>query len=150
MRFPFSFTRQKGGTGTVLGSDSAPTTAPPAKADNLFSHITSNVNGWPAQRIAMVCAYAGAGAAPALPVQLYFWEATTARWYPFGGAVNLTPNGEIVFFDAIGALEYIGPMQGLDSPKPGAEEFFVVVGDNAAPAGTYTFALCPDLTTIGT
>jgi len=149
MRFPFSFTRQKGGTGPVLGSDSAPTTTPPMKADNLFSHLTSNVNGWPVQRMAMVCGYAGGGSPTAIAVQAYFWEAITARWYTLGAAVNVTPNGGIAFFDTIGPCEYIGPTQSQDMPRPGNEEIIFVAADVSQPNGTYTFAVVTDLTNAG-
>ena len=154
MRFPVSFTRYKGtvpADGIALGADSAPTNVQPGRADNGFSHLPSNVSGWPAQRIAMVCKYTGAGSPIALPVQVYFWEALTERWYAFGSSVNITPNGALVFFDTVCAMEYIGPQQAQDMPRPGGEDLlFVVTDPGAAPDGAYMFALCADLSTSGT
>jgi hypothetical protein len=58
MRFPLTFQRRKGGSGSVpvIGGsqDAAPVSTPPsAKADNILFCGLRDVNGWPIQRIAI-------------------------------------------------------------------------------------------------
>lgn len=154
MRFPFMFTRYKGtipANGKGIGSDAVPTTSPPTGQDNVLSHLTANVNGWPTQRIAMVCKYTGAGTPSFIAVQAYFWETRTERWYAFGVPVNVMPNGSIAFFDTIGPIEYIGPAQGADMVRPGNEILMFVATDTGGlnPNGQFDFAAAPDLTGSG-
>lgn len=152
MRFPKVFYRYKGTAptgGITLGTDAAPTTTPPVGQDNIFTHRTHNVNGWPCHRIAMVCSYVGAGTAPTtLPVTMYLWEDSTQAWHKIAAVKNLTL-GQIAFFDTIGALDMSGISAEWANQMPGGEQIYVKVDDNSGADGQYIFALVADLTVAG-
>jgi hypothetical protein len=156
MRFPLTFRRQKGSASTdpALGSDSAPTTTPPGKSDNLLQCKIRDVNGWPVQRIA-VCWTTSAGSPTALNGDLYFWEAATAAWYKINDtSLSLKPN-QLFFFDVVSISEPTPVTSTLGQPgspaQAGSIDVMLVLSDPGAQvSGVFNVAMGPDLTTVGT
>ena len=100
MRWPLKYQRRQGGSGSVptFGSDSVPTTTPPAGgADNVMSCRFWNINGWPVQRIAV--AWTAGSATTALTADMYVWEETLGHWLKCNGSSVSVPKGQIAYFD---------------------------------------------------
>ena len=153
MRFPCVFSRSKGpGAFPALGSDPSPnaSTPPqpptPAPNGNLMTGPFFNNNGWPCHRIAV--AYKGPPLPVALNGTLWMWEDQTQHWYQIGGTVSIAPDA-ISFFDVVGLLDTANTRGDLNQAAAGSLAVQLVVTDpGGAPAGTHTFAVGPDLTTI--
>lgn len=146
MRFPKSFKRYVGGGGTALGSDGSagtpPTHGPVATMDNVLATKISSNDGWPVHRVAV--AYKGPGGAPTLPAQIWVYDAETESWYEVGAPVNLTRN-RLTYLDLPALADPIGQPGGASS---GGVVMALVVLDNSAPSGEYTFAFGADLTVL--
>lgn len=149
MYFPYSFTRYVGTVpagGTALGADVAPTTTPPANNDNLITHFTANVNGWPAHRLVGVLQYIGGNNPVDVPVQLYLWVDNLGQWFKYGSSITMHSNGQAAYFASLAALEYVGPSQTFEYPRPGSAEFLAIPTNSGAVNGQYNFSFCPDIT----
>lgn len=148
MRFHKKFLRDiGGGSNPVLGSDSAPTLPSELADDNVLTARFKDIDGWPVHRIAV--GYKGPGGALTLTANVYIWDELSAAWYLVNPTpVNLVPN-RLTFFDMVGLSS---PLPDLDSTSAtaGALEAYVqIIPAGSDPAGTYTFVVAPDLTTIG-
>jgi len=151
MKFPFLFTRRKGGSGAVplLGSDAAAVTAntpPSATQDNAFFSRGVGEVGWPIHRIAVT--YACSATSVDLTAQMYAFEKATGAYYKIGAQVTMK-QGSVNFFDCLPILELSSASQNKLADSPGSIEHVLVVDDVGAGAvnGTYTFAMAPVLTT---
>lgn len=146
MKFPTKFSRWKGAApaGSItLGTDTTPSAAPSASADNVLFSRFSSINGWPCCRIPVV--YRGPALAPNLPASMYFWEESTGAWYKIGSG-TLKPN-EVTFFDVVALLDNPNAGNPATGYSPGSIAQMLIVSDNAGPNGEYQFAMAPDLTT---
>lgn len=154
MRFLQTFRRQKGAASTdpLLGSDAVPTTkAPVQNTDNLLTAKFRDINGWPVQRIG-VCWTTQAANPVALNGDMYFWEEALQHWIKINDtALSMKPN-QIFFFDIMTVSDPTPTTSTLGViASAGSIEVFLVVSDpGTAVNGVYTFALAPDLTTVGT
>jgi|SRR5580700_2262963 hypothetical protein len=161
MRLPTTFQRQKGGTSPppALGSDAVPTTSPPANGtDNFLSCRTRDINGWPVQRI-VACWTTTAGSPTALNGSLYLWEKATAHWYLVNATpVSMEPN-QLYFFDVAAIAEppanKANVLGSASNPGSGAGDAVIdallVVSDPGAQVnGTFTIAMGPDISNVGT
>ena len=159
MRLPVVFIRQKGGgTPPAIGSDAVPTTAPPTSAnDNVMSCKVRDINGLPIQRI-VACWTTTAGAPVALNGSLYQFEKATQHWYLVNSAPLSIPPNQLVFFDVASIAEapsnkanVMGTAAAGVSATANTIDVMLVVSDpGAAVAGTYTIAMGPDLSAVGT
>jgi hypothetical protein len=159
MRFPVTFSRRKGGVAPppLVGSDAAPTTQAPSEntSDNLLTCRLRDVNGWPVQRIAVCWSSADAVTPTPFNADLYFWEDASSHWYKVNDApLSLKPN-QLFFFDTVTICDPAPRSKTLLSSgsyaEAGSMEVLLVVSDPGAQvAGTYVFAMGPDLTTVGT
>jgi hypothetical protein len=150
MRFPMSFQRRHGGAGPIkqFSDDVIPTTTPPGPGnDNVLSCRLWNLNGWPVQRI-VVGYVASAGIMDAPTADLYMWEETLGAWLKLNGSsVTLTQNG-VAYFDVPTIAEPAPVQKNLTSPSAGSLDVMIIIA--ATDDATYTFAMAPDVTTIGT
>lgn len=149
MKFPVSFTRRVGGSGSVvvLGADAVPTAAPTGQ-DFILAAPVSNTNGWPTHRIAVI--YAGPASALELPADLYMWESTIGGWFKLNQAKRILVPNQVNFFDVVGITPSSPIGSDLAGSNPGGLVLALVVATVAGtPDGTYSFAMAPDLTTIG-
>jgi hypothetical protein len=157
MRFPRTFRRQKGGASSdpALGSDSAPTTAEPSlQTDCVLACKIRDVNGWPVQRIA-ACWTTTAATPTALNASLYFFERATGHWYLINSSPLSMSANQLYFFDTVSISEPTPLNSTLSQPgspaQAGSMELFLLVSDPGSQVnGVFTFALGPDLTTVGT
>jgi hypothetical protein len=150
MRMVTKFQRLVGGS-PALGSDGAPGVPPtgaPGAQDNLLAQQCYSDQGWPAHRVAV--AYNGPVGALALVAQLWVFDHLTEAWYEVGAPGSLTPN-RITYFDVTAIVSRrAGGASGLGAPPSQGhiEALLVVQAAGGDPAGTYTFAMGADLTTL--
>ena len=159
MKFPTSFSYNKGGspnlpTGSPAGTPVAPTGAPGVAnavapvGTVLFTQLVSK-NGWPVYRIAV--AYKAVSGTLALPAAVFVFEDATQTWYQVGAAGTVTP-GQISFFDCVALHDPPVNASNLDGVQSGSMAIALSVCDTAgggAPAGLHTFAMGADLTGKG-
>jgi hypothetical protein len=160
MRFPKSFSRRKGGAGSVpvLGTDAAPTITPPSEvaSDNVMTCKIRDINGWPVQRVGVCWSSPDAVTPTALNMDLYFWEDTTTHWYKINDTPLSVKPAQLFFFDTVTISEPTVRSKDMlsaigASSQAGAMEVMLVVTDPGAQVnGTYNIAMGPDLTTVGT
>jgi hypothetical protein len=169
MKFPTIFSRYLPGNGVpntpgvtqgTLGDDVMPPadTPPPYQHDNIFSCRVNNINGWPPQRIVVVCRFVGTGAPATIPCTLYFYERGTGTWYALNAApVAVTPttsdagpgDGTPAYFDMPALLDLHNTKQTLDASGPGQIAVMLIAGvpTGSPPTGEYRFGIAADLTT---
>jgi len=140
MRFHRKFERFVGGPSPALGSDATPTGPPTVDNDNVLNSRFYGPSDTPLQTI--IVAYKGPALAPALACRIFIWEEVTQSWYAVGASKDLQP-GETTSFNLFTPTTKIGG-EGAGS----AEIAVVVSGALGAPAGTYTFALVGDTSTV--
>lgn len=163
MRFPVTFQRQKGGTPAnvpAIGTDTDPRTvgppqvAPTPKLTNVLFTKIRDANGWPVQRIA-ACFTTTAANPTALNASFFLYESATGAWYLINSTpLSMTP-GVLYFVDCIAVSEPSPTTSQLGKPgspaQAGSLEVMMVVSDPGSQVnGLFTFAMGPDLTTVGT
>jgi len=151
VRFPMKFSRWVAPVppGQIaLGADVVPVGQHPSSntMGNLMVSRFANINGWPCHRVAVT--YKGPIGAPALPATLWFWEELTQHWYQIGATVNLALD-KVTFFDVVGLLDGPNSQGEILNPTAGSIAVLLLVTDpGGTPAGEYTLAMAPDLTTF--
>jgi hypothetical protein len=154
-RFHKSFQRHKtAGSGPAFGTDTVPgdtTGRPTAAMDNVLNASFNTVDGWPAQRIAVVCqaTYTSPPGTPTLVGNLYFFEELTQTWHLLNASpVTITPNGPPAYFDIVCVPLQTPVGSSLGIPGNGSISVMLIVTDTggATSGGTYTFAMAPDTT----
>ena len=158
MRFQQMFFRQIGGSAKpagatvvppLVGSDVAPTTAPPnaGSSDNLIVSRFQNSFGWPCHRL--VIGYACTAAGGPLNADLYIWDELSLNWFRVNGATPLVLTvGNLTFADIVSLLE--PPQTGSNNyqSNAGSIEAMLVITSSPVTAGLYTVVMAPDLTTF--
>lgn len=149
MRFPVVFTRTASG-GTGLAADSVPTGVPTPSSTNSNQLASRNmaIAGWPCHRVAV--AYLAPSGSVAVPASLYFYEDQTQAWYRSSQAPKRLIPGQLTFFDIVSLIDPPVGAGTLSSPSSTSFVAALVIGaQGSAPNGTHTFAMAPDMTTIG-
>lgn len=137
MRSHKTFTRFIGQTPT-LGTDPVNPNTPmqPTNADNVMAARPQTLAGQSARRLCVFYS-SSVGAAVVLQARAWFYEQDTQRWYTLEAAKALTQD-QGTFFDMPSASE-------PSDPKNAGTTIhcYLQVSDNAAAAGSYTFAMVP-------
>ncbi len=159
MRFPTVFRRRVGpapeGAPSLpeLGSDKVPVGEPSQlPKDRRGAFHTSrlvNMNGFPAQRVAVGCV-GPAGVSASMPTELYLWEDSLRAWLLIGRE-NVSVDG-LTFFDAPCLLDAGRARSEDESHNPGTLDVFVRVtlqGREDVPPGEYAFCVATDVSNPG-
>lgn len=154
MKFPMTFTRYKGSVpagAIALASDAIPTTPPnPATMSNLFTAPFVSKNGWPVCRIGIV--YNPPSGSTNLAVDVYLYEENLGIWFRANATSPIVlPPKVATYCDIPAPIEPAPTTANLSSVGVGSLTALLIVTDpNAAPNGAHQFAVCADLTTVGT
>lgn len=159
MRLPVVFYREKGGTNppATLGSDAAPTNAPPSSTnDNVLSCKIRDIVGCIVQRVA-VAWWTSAATPVALNGSLYAWDEGMNRWFLLNATPLSMPPNQVVYFDVPAIAEppsnaksVLGTGQNGASATSNTIDVMLIVTDpGAAVNGTYNIGMGPDLSSIG-
>lgn len=139
MRFHETFTRNKGGSGTALGSDAAPSISPKESQDNVYSGKLYSATG-PSYRL--VIGYVAPSGALALDCDVHVWDDFSGKWWllPGSGAGTLTP-GKLASFDLpVPAERVIKPSdEDKNQRSTGFSAYVRVTDPGAAPNGDHKF-----------
>lgn len=135
MRSHKTFTRNIGTTPT-LGADPVNPNTPmqPTNADNVMAARPQTLAGQTARRICVFYS-SSVGGAVALQARAWFYEQATQRWYAIEAAKTLNQD-QGTFFDVPSASEPVDPNNAGTTIH-----CYLQVSDNAAAAGSYTFAM---------
>lgn len=172
MRFPFNFTRFKGGSAgqPVLGTNDAITGLSASQQGTgscIYSFKARSPDGFPVQRLAFFSIFTGTGPVTGLTVQPYYWDDNYQLWIAVtAAAVSLTPGVRATVGGALTTQPTMAFMDGLsiisgpvnmssisqDSVEggySGSPNIALVVADPGAgaPNGQYDFAAAALITT---
>ncbi len=141
MRFPVYFKRRIGGSGSIptVGSDTAPTFATTAlkNLDNILSHRLQR----PMKRVSIGYWYEGVGSIVTLPVSIYLFDESSAKWY-LASTGTLT-NGQMTYLRCASLADPPQVQANLGQPGHGID-VMIVVSNNSGGDGTYHFIAGPD------
>lgn len=161
MRFPTVFKRRLGDRPEgeqeelkVLGKDEPPE-GKPSKVDNFHESKLVNLNGFPAQRVAVAVVGPKEARGRRLPAALYLHEDRTDAWLRVPGDRELEV-GTVGYFDVPCLLDHGRARSEDESHNPGSLEVVLVVERpgagselSALPDGVYAFLVGTDVSNPG-
>lgn len=161
MRFPTMFRRRLGDQPEdekeelrELGKDEPPE-GKIKRADNFHESKLVNLNGFPAQRVAVAVVGPKGALGRRLPAALYLHEDRTDAWLRVPGDAELLVGG-IAYFDAPCLIDNGKGRSDDDSHNPGSLEVVLVVErpgagsePSALPDGVYAFLVGTDVSNPG-
>lgn len=143
------FSRWKGGSQpsnvpVLLGNDSIPTEMPSTANDNVYTHRSSNINGWPVQRL--VIGYKAPSGNIALSCTVYVWDTNSQSWFQVGSSRQLMP-GKLSYFDSLGLNESAQIRANVEMASSGSTYLAILItdGSNNAPNGEHVFVVGSDI-----